>query len=291
MTIAKKFASDDSVGMTISPPPKTAPKVRLDAIKPPTANNLAPSGQLSLMQRWHLTLAVLSERLGNTLRSRPRSAQGPHQLPKDMTDDLLRPALWRSLQAPKSALAQMVWQYTRVRQPEWLNNHCLRTFAWAQAVGHIGGIKADADLLFAAAALHDIGLTPSASEPTTYCFAMRGATHARQLLAPSLPTEQVETVSKAIAHHLDFRVGLDDAGAEAHLLQAGAMIDVLGKGISHVPRAVREQILIEYPRLHMKRELCQCIRQQVAGAPNSRMGLYVGRFGFLKLIARAPFDE
>lgn len=239
-------------------------------------------GLLSLGQRWQLTLKLLLARTRGKRRPR-RAASAP-------TPELHNPALWRSLQPPSGALAMQVWAHASAQQPAWLNNHCLRAYAWGQAVAVMGGLRADAELLFAGAALHDLGLTAIASQPEGHCFAMRGARHARQLLAPLVAAEKAETVAYAIERHLDLRVDLKD-GVEAHLLQAGTLMDVVGRGFARVPEAVRSEVLGAHPRLQMKRELCLCMQQQAQAAPHSRAGLYVGRLGFLDLIRRAPFEE
>lgn len=269
MTLAHPLASADSLAMDHAPPAHPHPTHLRD-------------GLLSLSQRWQLTL--------NLLWGRTRSALTARRASPATRSALGNPVLWRSLQPPTSALATQAWAHASARQPAWLNNHCLRTYAWGQAVGLIAGLSADTELLFVATALHDLGLTAAASAPEGHCFAMRGAQHARQLLAPLASAERTEAVAYAIERHLDFRVDLQ-AGVEAHLLQAGAMMDVLGRGLSRVPEGVRGQVLGAHPRLHMKRELCLCMQQQAHTAPHSRVGLYVRRFGFVDLIRHAPFEE
>jgi hypothetical protein len=43
--------------------------------------------------------------------------------------------------------------------------------------------------------------------------------------------------------------------------------------------------------LGFKHAFCKCMQGESQTMPNSRMGLYVRRLGFLDLIRQAPFDE
>ena len=75
---------------------------------------------------------------------------------------------------------------------------------------------------------------------------------------------------------------------EAHLLQAGAGVDVIGKRLQRIPVGVQDAVQRSHPRMDMKVQLCQCLRMAATQSPNSRMGLYVKRFGFIELVQNAP---
>ncbi|MCW7536742.1 HD domain-containing protein [Aquabacterium sp. A7-Y] len=217
-----------------------------------------------------------------------RFARSPRR-PRGELRDIENPKLWKAIEPPTGRLAERAWSLAKASQPEWLQNHGLRTYAWAQALGVIGGLEAHDECLFAASVLHDAGLTPAAATPSEHCFAIRGARYARQALAP-VGSESVEIVAHAIARHLDLVVPVGD-GVEAHLLQAGAAVDVLGQGLARIPPVVREHVLHRHPRQQMKKELCRCMQQVAATAPSTRAGFYVRRIGFINLIERSPFEE
>jgi hypothetical protein len=45
--------------------------------------------------------------------------------------------------------------------PPWLLNHCLRSYVWGAYRGAIQGASYDAELLYVASLLHDLGMTRS----------------------------------------------------------------------------------------------------------------------------------
>lgn len=245
----------------------------------------APSGQLSLAQRWQITLSALGQRLAGGGRRRAGGQRPPAALA-----DLQNPRLWQAIEPPRGRLAERALQLAQAQQPPWLLNHGLRTYAWGQALAVLGDLQPDGECLFAASVLHDAGLTPAAAQPPDHCFAVRGARYARAALADAGPPPAVHRVAQAIARHLDLQVPLAD-GVEAHLLQAGASVDVMGRGLARLPSPLRDRVLQAHPRLQMKNELCRCLRHEAQNAPRSRMGLYVRRLGLVDLVQRAPFDE
>jgi len=239
-------------------------------------------GRLTLVDLWRLTVALLA--------ARARAAIARKERKSSLDADLQRPALWESLKPPSGQMARTAWQVADSRQPPWLTNHCLRTHAWGQVLGAVADLRFDDEILFAAAMLHDAGLTDLASSPADHCFALRGARLARQVLAPVAESGRVQAVAESIARHLDLQVD-PRGGVEAHLLQAGAMIDVTGRGLSRVPATVRDRVLTLHPRTGMKEKLCECMRLVADQAPRTRASIYVRHFGFLDLIRSAPFEE
>ncbi|MCR5883825.1 hypothetical protein LRS03_13550 [Rhizobacter sp. J219] len=241
------------------------------------------SGSLDLTERWRLSVALLLAGVARKARSRSRPQTR-------VRSDLLNPALWNAIEAPQGRLANRAWELARGQQPAWLLNHGLRTHAWAQAFGVIAGLAPDREALFAAAMLHDAGLTPAAPTPANHCFAVRGARYAASSLKEVAAPATLNLVAEAIARHLDLQVDPGD-GAEAHLLQAGAMADVLGHRVQQLPLALRTHVLTVHPRLQMKEELCRCMTKEITLAPHTRVDCYVRRIDFLSLIRQAPFEE
>jgi hypothetical protein len=241
------------------------------------------SGSLDLTERWRLSVALLLARIARQARSRNRTRQR-------VQSDLFDPALWNAIEAPRGSLAAHAWELALAHQPAWLLNHSLRTHAWAQAFGVLAGLAPDREALFAAAMLHDAGLTPAAATPANHCFAVRGARYAAQALDGVAAPATLDLVAEAIARHLDLQVDLRE-GAEAHLLQAGAMADVLGHRVTQIPPALRTHVLTAHPRLKMKEELCRCMTKEITAAPHTRSDCYMRRIDFLSLIRQAPFEE
>lgn len=235
-------------------------------------------GRLSLADRWALALSAVRTRLASRREAHPPPLG-------------LDPRALDSIAPPQDARSQATLTWAAEVQPAWLLQHALRTYAWARLLALGGGHAHDAALLYAASLLHDLGLTPIAAEPGHGCFAVRGAKAAERFLESAGASPQhVHGVACAIALHLDVRVGAEQ-GIEAHLLNAGAGLDVVGRRSRELAPALKQAVLARHPRLGMKAALCACMRREVGNAPDTRMGLYVGRFGFLDLIEKAPFDE
>jgi hypothetical protein len=236
-------------------------------------------GKLSLAKRWWLAIGAVRSRLA--VRS------GRRRMP---TLGLDARAL-DTLTPPGDAGSRAVLRLAADLQPSWLLQHGLRTFAWSRLLALHGDFAHDAVSLYAASLLHDIGLTPTAAEPPNGCFAIRGAMTARRILVEAgADAERAHTVACAIALHLDLDVG-PEQGIEAHLLNAGAALDVIGRRARELDRPLRQAVIERHPRLAMKRELCACMRREATAAPDTRIGLYSRRFGFLDLIEKAPFDD
>jgi hypothetical protein len=112
-------------------------------------------------------------------------------------------------------------------------------------------LRFDAELLYIAAAFHDLGLTKKFSSQNER-FEIDGANAARQFLSThNVPEEQVQTVWQAIALHTT--PGIPPyMRPEVALLYSGVLLDVLGRGFDEFPADLREEIVAKYPRKHFK---------------------------------------
>jgi hypothetical protein len=89
---------------------------------------------------------------------------------------------------------------------------------------------------------------------------------------------------------LHVRIAVPTAlGVEAHLVNAGAAVDVVGARFAGIPAAIRERVLARYPRHELKAYLIERFGAERARHPSSRMSLWVA-MGFLDRIAAAPFE-
>ena len=243
-------------------------------------------GVLTLTERWRLTLAAIAKRARLRRAAQPPGASRPlnalDRLGLGALDHVEHP--WDALAFAASTAAQEL-------QPQWLTHHGWRTYAWGTLLALNADLKYDKNLFFAACMLHDLGLTPHAATPSDQCFTLRGARAARGILQRAGASEaQLRCVAEAITLHPNLEVSVEQ-GVEAHLLQAGAGLDVVGQRSQDVPASLRHAVLGKYPRLGFKHSFCRCMTIESQVTPNSRMGLYVRRLGFLDLIRQAPFDE
>ena len=89
----------------------------------------------------------------------------------------------------------------RENSTDLLFNHSLRVYLFAAEQGRRQKLRFDAELLYVAAAFHDLGLIRKFSSPNER-FEVDGANAARQFLsAHDVPEERMRTVWEAIALH------------------------------------------------------------------------------------------
>src|SRR5690348_9472599 len=106
-----------------------------------------------------------------------------------------------ALVIPDSLLAKEATAILREHSTDLLFNHSVRVYLFAAEQGRQQILRFDAELLYVAAAFHDLGLTKEFSSATER-FEVDGANAARQFLtAHDVPEEHVQTVWQAIALH------------------------------------------------------------------------------------------
>lgn len=174
--------------------------------------------------------------------------------------------------------------------PPALVGHCRRTHAFGAALLHQQGRAFDAELLYVASMLHDLGLTDEFEDGVTP-FERRGAEVARRtLLAEGVPMESAALVHDAIALHLE-ATAADDPRPEVAGVTLGAAVDVLGLRLSDLPAGFVARVVEEHPRLEFKTMLIDAIARQVRLKPQSRIARHVERYDFTALVAAAPFES
>src|SRR4029077_4969666 len=137
-----------------------------------------------------------------------------------------------------------------------LFNHSMRVYLFAGEQGRQQKLRFDPELLYVAAAFHDLGLTNKFSSATDR-FEVDGANAARQFLnAHNVPEHQIHTVWEAIALHTTPGV-TQYMSPEIALLYSGVALDVLGRGLEQLPVDLREEIVAIYPRKNFKKEFPQ----------------------------------
>ncbi|HEY4372639.1 MAG TPA: HD domain-containing protein [Burkholderiales bacterium] len=152
-----------------------------------------------------------------------------------------------SVKVPDSRLAREVTQLIRDTESEFLFSHSTRVYLWGALIGMRKGLSFDAELLYVAAMFHDIGLTPAYGE-SQLRFEVDGANAARDFLrSHQIPAADVEKVWAAIALHTTPGVP-EHMHAEIALVQAGAGMDVAGRGFEQFTDDQREAVIAAYPR-------------------------------------------
>lgn len=153
---------------------------------------------------------------------------------------------------PSSALTRAAVERAQRRLSPALLNHSYRTFAFGAALGALQGLTVDADLLFAAALLHDTGL-PTSERDIDF-------------------TRNNARIPRDVAEH----VGLSSAATET-IRTAIAL--------HHSPGVTLEQ----HPGLGFKNEFAAAFRAEAAFVPRGR-AQFLRRYGAFDLaIKLAPF--
>lgn len=209
--------------------------------------------------------------------------------------------LTHSMVIPDSSLAKEATDILRKHSTDLLFNHSIRVYLFAAEQGRQRKLRFDPELLYVAAAFHDLGLIREFSSPDER-FEVDGANAARQFLsAHNIDEGQVQTVWEAIALHTT--PGIPKyMRPEVALLNSGVLLDVLGVGFDQFPAELREEIVAEYPRIDFKEGF---MREYVAGfahKPATTYGTVNAAFcerfipGFKSpsacdLIAASPFPD
>jgi hypothetical protein len=187
---------------------------------------------------------------------------------------------------PDSALTRAADALARHRLSPALLNHSYRTYAFATALGDLDNLDVDRDLLYAAALLHDIGLSTPAPQVD---FTLASARAARDLAEQvGLSATATDTLLTAITLHHSPGVTLA-RGPVAYLLSAGAGLDVIGLWSWKLPPGLLAQVTSTYPRLGFKREFTAAFRTEAAHLPAGRAA-FLRRYGAFDLAVKlAPF--
>ncbi|MEU8776812.1 HD domain-containing protein [Streptomyces sp. NPDC048606] len=149
-----------------------------------------------------------------------------------------------------------------------LLNHSVRSYVWACAYADARGIAYDAELLYVAALLHDLGLTPE-FDSHTVPFDEAGG-HVAWVFAAGAgwPAERRRRLSEVIVRHMWDAVDVD-LDPEGHLLERATGVDISGRNAEDFTDAFRAEVLARHPREGLAQEFLACFRDQAARKPES----------------------
>ena len=176
-----------------------------------------------------------------------------------------------TLVIPDSLLAKEATDILRESSTDLLFNHSTRVYLFGAEQGRQQKLRFDPELLYVAAAFHDLGLIKKFSSQNER-FEVDGANAARQFLtAHNIPEEQVQTVWEAIALHTTRGV-TQYMRSEVALLHSGMALDVLGTGFDQFPSELRDEIVARYPRKNFKQDFIQAYFAGFANKPGTTYG-------------------
>lgn len=173
---------------------------------------------------------------------------------------------------PNSKLAQEITEFIRDTESDLLFNHSSRVYCFGALAGQRRGLKFDAELLYAGAMFHDIGLVSAYSSKSDR-FEVDGANAARNFLQQrGVPKEQIDSVWTAIALHTTPGIPQYMHPVVA-LVTAGVEMDVLGIDYANFADNDREDIVKRYPRTpHFKEDILQAFYDGIKHKPETTFG-------------------
>lgn len=177
---------------------------------------------------------------------------------------------------------------TRYHTPSLLN-HSVRAYLWAAAYAQDNAIAFDAELLYVAALLHDIGLAAEYDSHAVPYEEAGGHVAWAFCAGAGWSAERRDRVAEVIVRHMWDEVPVDE-DPEGHLLELSTGMDISGRDIHRIPARVREEVLERHPRLEIAKEFSVCIADQGARKPSSRAARFV-RDGIVDRIVRNPLDD
>jgi len=178
------------------------------------------------------------------------------------------------IRIPDSKLARDVTAFVRDTESDLLFNHSARVYFWGALVGDRKGLRFDAELFYTAAMFHDIGLTEHYGH-SHLRFEVDGANAARDFLRQRrISDSDVDTVWNAIALHTT--PGIPEfMRPEIALVQAGAGMDVAGRGFDAFTPAQRDAVTAAFPReADFEHGIIDAFYQGMKHRPDSTFGTF-----------------
>ncbi|HLK86664.1 MAG TPA: HD domain-containing protein [Candidatus Binataceae bacterium] len=179
-----------------------------------------------------------------------------------------------ALALPDSLIAKEATDILREYSTDLLFNHSMRVYLFAAEQGRERKLRFDPELLYVAAAFHDLGLIKRFSSKNER-FEVDSANAARQFLtAHKVSEEQIQAVWEAIALHTTPGV-TQYMRPEVALLYSGVGLDVLGRGLEQFPSELRDQIVAMYPRRNFKEGMVQALLNGYLDKPGASYGTVI----------------
>src|SRR4051812_48227692 len=168
-------------------------------------------------------------------------------------------------------------------------NHCLRSYLWSAALGRLTDVAYDAELLYVASMLHDLGLADAFDNHLAPFEEAGGDVGWVFAAGAGWSAPRRERVREIIVRHMWDQV--DPAfDAEGHVLCEGTGLDISGRGADRWPREFRAEVVRRYPRLGLVQEFLAAFEGQAARKPACAAAAVVAS-GFAERIQRNQLDR
>ncbi|MDA4133178.1 MAG: hypothetical protein OK454_08665, partial [Thaumarchaeota archaeon] len=178
--------------------------------------------------------------------------------------------------------------------PEFMVSHCKRTYWFSRMLALQWRIAFDDEILFVGSILHDIALMQAFDKrlPSDHCFTLPSARCARDVVqhAGGWSEERIRRVMEVITFNPNPRVDPKDGGVEAHLVNAGVLVDATGLRLWEIHPSDVARVLDKHPRLDMKRLIVEDFDREVDCHPGCRFAFAKRWLFFTLLVKMAPFE-
>ena len=189
---------------------------------------------------------------------------------------------------PDTAAARTAREVVGAFSSPALVAHCERSHLWAVTYAQARGIGFDAELLYVAAMVHDLGLVPVFDSATVPFEEAGGAVGWVFAAGAGWPAERRERVREVVVAHMAPAVDVD-ADPEGHLLELATSLDISGARPDDWPDDVRAAVLARHPRLGLAGEFVGCVTDQARRKPASQAGRFVAGGSVARALAN-PLD-
>jgi hypothetical protein len=177
---------------------------------------------------------------------------------------------------PRSRVAIRAAKFAQQSCPEFLFNHCMRTFLFGALALQRQKLSYNADQAFIGAALHDLGLLPAFASKTQ-SFEIDGANGAEKFARDAgLSAADADIVWHSVAFH-DIRFAITRrAGPEAMLVALGAGSDVDGPDLeTEEEKRQTAEVVAAFPRLQFKKRFTSLVIDHCNRKPKSQHGSWL----------------
>jgi hypothetical protein len=197
-------------------------------------------------------------------------------------------------------LITAVTEYAQRLSEPYLFNHAMRSWLFAEAIGHMKGIDYDHEVVAIGTILHDIGLTAGVSGPNR--FEVNGADAALSFIkGKGLSDRRAQLIWDLVALNSTPSLALHKE-PEVMVGTMGIGLDYGGFGVDALPPGDVERILSAFPRLKMKQRFSETCCRLVTARPETSHDNFLRDFGerfvpgykavsTVDLLMNAPFDE
>ncbi len=214
--------------------------------------------------------------------------------------DAPRTRLIAGVRVADNPLITAAIEYARQVSEPYLFNHAMRSWLFAETIGHMKGIDYDHEVVAIGTILHDIGLTPSVSGRNR--FEVNGADAALSFIKDEgISDRRAQLIWDLVALNSTPSLALHKE-PEVAVGTMGIGLDFGGFGAETLPAGDVERILSAFPRLRMKQRFAETCCRLVTAKPETSHDNFLRDFGerfvprykavsTVDLLMNAPFDE